>query len=205
MNKLLAFFDVDCREVSPLQELVFRPRVQPLADKLTALYDYAARHDIVTIFTTCCSGRMLERGSRNDIHFVPLDAGDTAWMPIPDSARLIYLQKKAYGDPKMNFACRAFDMFADNANGDRLIKMLDIAEWIVFGNGFDLCVNSAATGILRAGYHVTLLTDLMIPAAKGYGNTGTEENMQSIYAELTRQGARAITSDQFYEDQLLKL
>jgi len=199
MNETFGFFDVDCREITPTQTLAFRPRVQPLADKLNALYAYAARQDVVTIFTTCCSGRMLARDSRDDVLFVPLDASDTEWMQGATQAHLIYLQKKAYGDPQLNFACRAFDMFTDNQQAERLLRLLAIPEWVVFGNGFDLCVNSAATGILHAGYRVTLLTDLMIPGAKGYGNNGTEENKIAVYAELVRQGARAITSEQFFQ------
>ena len=45
---------------------------------------------------------------------VPLDPDDRAWLTrAPDYLRF-YLAKRAYGDPKLNFAHRAFDMFVDN-------------------------------------------------------------------------------------------
>ena len=208
MNATFGFFDVDCREIAPTGALTLRPRVQPLAERLQALYDYAVRHDLVTIFTTCCSGRMLERGSRDDILFVPLDADDTDWSEGVPDARLIYLQKKAYGDPRVNFDCRAYDMFADNPHAAHLLRTLDIPEWVVFGNGFDLCVNSAVSGILCAGYAVTLLTDLMIPcgqlaylAERGFGHIGTEAYRNDIYAEFVRQGARLSTGEQLLRDE----
>ena len=68
MNKGYALFDVDCLEISEDgQGLDFRPRVKPLANKLTQLYEAAELFNFPFLFSTCCSGRMLKPGDFDDI------------------------------------------------------------------------------------------------------------------------------------------
>lgn len=200
MNKKIGFFDVDCRELSADGiNLVFRPRVNPIADKLDTLYTMASKSQIPFIFTTCCSGKMLHDDSREDIVFVPIDKSLSLWKEKVHSCHLFYIQKKAFGDPKMNFSCRAYDVFNGNENALELLRELDVQEWVVFGNGFDLCVNSVAKNILKAGYKVTLISDIMIPSAKGYDNCGTEENRVAVFENLCAMGARKLTLDEFFD------
>lgn len=190
MNKRYGFFDVDSRELSPDGNgLNFRERVKPLAGKLNQLYDLAARHEIALVFTTCCSGRMLRADSLPDVLYVPLEQDDDAWLAEAGRGKRIYLQKKTYGVPQTNYTCRAFDVFSDNGNAARLLQTLAVEEWVVFGNGLDLCVNHVAQSILRYGRRVTFLEDVMIPSAKGYDNNGTEENRLAVFENLRRMGA----------------
>ena len=152
------------------------------------------------VFTTCCSGSMLRPESRDDILFIPLDPGQTSWKPVLSQKRLIYLQKKTYGVPKINFDCRAFEMFSDNGNASQLIRELAADEWILFGNGLDLCVNAAVTGVLLAGARrVTFLRDCMCSSAKGYGPYGTEEHRDATFARWRKEGAGEQTLDQFIQ------
>ncbi len=194
MKRRFGFFDVDCRELADAGDgLQFRPRVKPLAGALESLYALARRLEAPLVFTTCCSGRMLAAESLDDVLLVPLDAGDRQWRQRLDGAELICLAKKTYNDPPKNYSCRAFDMFADNANATALVQALDVAEWIVFGNGFDLCVNAAVRGLLAAGQKVCVVTDVTIASAKGYGRCGTDENRRDILADFAAAGVRLCT------------
>jgi nicotinamidase-related amidase len=177
--------------------LALRPRVASLAEPLESLHRLAERRGLPLVFTTCCSGRMPQPGVLPDVLFVPLDAAERQWEERLDGHRLFYLEKRAYGDPKVNFACRAFDMFQDNGNAARLVAALGVGEWAVFGNGFDLCVNSAVRGLLAARQSVWLLSEVCVPSARGYGDCGTPENVARITSELLQLGARTAALAQF--------
>lgn len=189
-NHPCAFFDVDCRDLDPTgARLQFRPRViEPLSEKLNALYKESTSMNIPLVFTTCCSGKMLQAGQMSGVLYIPCDAQKTEWQSHVKSHRLFYLQKHACGEPKANFACQAYDVFKYNHNAVSLVRMLQVDQWIVFGNGFDLCVNSTVRGLLNAGQRVHLLTDVLVPSARGYGDCGTEENRLRILHELGELG-----------------
>ncbi len=194
MKHRYGLFDVDCRELSAAGDgLSLRPRVEPLAERLGRLYAWAEKHGLPLVMTTCCSGRMPGPGDLAGVLFVPLDASSRAWEDRLDEHRVFYLQKNAYGDPQQNFRLRAFDMFQDNGNAARLVALLGVEQWIVFGNAFDACVACAARGLLAAGQKVCLLPDVGVLGARGYGNSGTQEHLGQVLAELGRLGAT--TSD----------
>ena len=204
MNRRLAFFDVDSRELNPSGDaLSFRPRIEPLADRLQRLYAFAGMHGAPLVFTTCCSGRMLKPDSLSGILFVPLDPESKDWLGGVGSHRMFYVEKNAHGNASKNYVCRAFDVFATNGNAARLARSLSPDEWVVFGNGFDLCVSGVVHGLLDAGQRVCLLADVTCPSAPGYGpdgKSGTEENRRRILAELTALGVRVSSIEDVLSD-----
>jgi len=185
----LGFFDVDCQEMNETCDgLSLRPRVQPLAEGITRLHAAAEAIGAPMVFTTCCSGRMPQPGDLPDTLFVPLGAADRGWEDHVADHRRFYLQKRAYRAPKVNVARRAFDMFQDNANADRLVKALQIDEWIVFGNAFDVCVACCAQGLLNAGQRVCLLADVAALSVRG-----TQETLREMVEHFSHRGARTST------------
>jgi nicotinamidase-related amidase len=193
MAHRFGFFDADSRELDEDgRGLAFRPRVRPIVPQLERLYALAEAKAYPLVFTTCCSGRMLLPAGLPDIGFVPLDAKETSWRAALDGCRRFYLAKRSYGHPGTNFACRAFDMFQDNANAGRLLRGLEVETWVVFGNGFDLCVASAARGILQAGLALILLEDVRISSAGA-----TPQSEQKTFRALRNQGARLMTLQSF--------
>jgi nicotinamidase-related amidase len=200
-------FDVDSRELNKAgNALGFRPRVEPLLDRLKRLYALAEEHSAPLVFTTCCSGRMLRPDSLAEVLFVPLDAAQREWAERLGEHRLFCVQKKTYTpDTQLNFSCRAYDMFQDNGNAARLVQALNVDEWIVFGNGFDLCINSAVHGLLAARQKVCLLSDVWATASRGYYvstphgqmECGTPENQARILAEFRQLGVRMATLEEF--------
>jgi hypothetical protein len=193
MNSNFGLWEVDCRELSEDGEtLILRQRVEPLAAKLDELYGLARRCELTTVFTTCCSGRMPRNVDHGDFLFVPLQGNETGWESRVSDYPLIYLDKVTCGDPRLNFQCRAFDVFHGNRNAEKLLFLLDISNWIVFGNGFELCVASSIEGILGAGYRVQLITDVLAQSAGGYGGFGTEESKARVIGELQAKGVTTL-------------
>ena len=194
MKHRFGLFDVDCQELNEAGNgLSLRPRVEPLAESLDKLYACAEEHGFPVVFTTCCSGRMPDPGDLDDVLHVPLDPACREWEGEVESHRFFYLEKNAYGDPKINVRLRAFDMFQDNKNAPRLLEKLEVDEWLAFGNAFDGCVACAARGLLAAGQKVRLLPDVGVLGAKGYGSSGTEENLRNVINDLCRLGAETGT------------
>lgn len=205
LNRRIALFDSDCLEVAgpdsrrsrTLPDFGIRARMQPMAEKLDALYAFAGRHDLTMVFTHCCSARTVRPGEREDVVVVPRDESDRSWMDSVGDCRLINLEKHNAAPLHESFICRHFDAFQHNSNGRRLLKRLDIPRWIVFGHGFDLCVDSAVKGILSAGCQVHLLTDVMASSATGYGPYGTEESKEAILGYLVRIGVTTGSLESF--------
>jgi len=191
---LFGFFDVDCLEMSEDGEgLTVRPRVAPIAETIERLHGIAADRGLPLVFTTCCSGRMPAPGSLEGVLVVPLDSSDASWRDRVAEHRRFYLAKKSYGKPAVNAACRAYDMFQDNENAPLLLGSLDVETWIVFGNGFDLCVGSAVRGLLAAGRRVLVLEDVRISSANA-----TAETERETISRLEELGARFITLDELH-------
>ncbi len=198
-NKL-GFFDADSRELAEDGSLDFRPRVRPIADKLNKLYSIVEMDQAVLVFNTCCSGKMLQPDSKDNVLFVPLDMSETNWKKKIKEYRLFYLEKRKSFNPVTDAGCNVIDAFSDNANGSLLIKELDVDEWVVFGNGLDFCVDNAVKSLLKHGCKVTFLSDVMISSAAGYGNSGTEESRKSTYENWIRMGAAGQTFERFLAD-----
>jgi len=166
MARRFGLFDVDSRELDQSGcGLAYRPRVRPIVPLLERLYALAEAKGYPLLFTTCCSGRMLPPRGLPGTLVIPLDAAETSWRAALGGYRRFYLAKRARGDPAANLAARAFDTFEHNANARLLLRELDVATWVVFGNAFDLCVASVARGILNAGLPLIVLKDVRVSAS----------------------------------------
>jgi hypothetical protein len=193
MPHRFGFFDVDSRELDERGlGLTYRPRVLPIVPLLERLYALANAKQYPLVFTTCCSGRMLSARGLPGTLFVPLDGAETAWRSRLSDFQRFYLAKRTCGIPKLNFDCRLFDMFEHNRNAGHLIRKLGVATWVVFGNGFDLCVNSAAHGILNTGLPLIVLEDVRVSSA-----SGTPETERETIRTLRERGAQVMTLQQF--------
>lgn len=201
----IGLFDSDCLELSPgdaaclpsLPGFSLRERMQPLADKVDALYALSATQHLKTVFTHCCSARAVTPGGHPDVLVVPRNGGKDSWKRQVPQYRLINIEKHHAAPPNESFICRHFDAFQHNANASQLFESLDIPQWVVFGHGFDLCVDSSVKGILMAGYRVHLLTDVIASSASGYGPYGTDFSREATLAYLKKIGVTTGTLDAF--------
>ena len=208
LRDLVGLFDSDCLDAAGPDRLLstvlpgfgIRPRMQPAADKLDALYAFAKQNDLTLVFSQCCSANTVRPDSHPDVLVVPLDGADQSWVERVQEYRLINLEKPHGGALNESFICRYFDAFQHNQNARHLFQLLDIPRWVLFGHGFDLCVDSAAKGIFAAGYDVHLLTDVLASSATGYGPYGTEESKQSILDYLKKIGVTTGTLTELLQE-----
>jgi nicotinamidase-related amidase len=201
-NKLaeeIGFFDIDSRELGKDGcGLEFRERVLPIADKLNILYDFAYKYQLMIVFTTCCSENFLKENSLDYVRYVPLDEKDSSWAKNDENYRYFYIQKKQYGKPRINCESSAYNFFKYNGNAIKLFKKLKIKKWVVFGNGFDSCVNLACLRLLEEKFKLIVLEDAVAPAY-GPGKIGTEGNKKKILKELRDKGAETMALKNFLE------
>jgi nicotinamidase-related amidase len=197
LDTRFGLFDVDSRELNQAgDDLQFRARVQPLVDRLDRLYSLAEERNVPLVFTTCCSGRMLLADSLPEVLFVPMDAGQRQWEERLRAHRLFYLQKN-----------KEYDMFKHNGNAVRLVQALGVGEWVIFGNGFDMCIDRDIRALLAAGQKVCLLSDVYARSARGYYvptshgqfETATPENEARLLSEFEQLGVRIVTLEKFLE------
>ena len=207
VNKSIAVFDSDCLEVANkksvrskiLPDFGFRERIQPIAEKLDKLYAFAEDNNIVMVFTHCCGAANIKPDNNSKVLVVPMDSSDQSWLEKVDDYRLFNIEKRHDGELHESFICRHFDAFQHNPNAALLIKKLNIPTWVVFGHGFDLCVDSSVKGIISSGYKVHLLTDMIASSASGYGPYGTEESKKSILEYLIKVGVTTGTIKDFLQ------
>ncbi|MFA5032082.1 MAG: hypothetical protein WC614_03580 [bacterium] len=200
----IGFFESCSREVDDTgTKLIFRPRVELLAEKFNKLYDVASKANIPFLFTICCGVRMLEKNILSDILFIPMCPKDDKWTKYVKDYRQFYIQKNATNGLKEKDLKKNdyFDTFKHNSNAVKLVKMLNVSEWIVFGNSLGIssnfCVNNSILSLIRMGQKVTLLTDVLIRSAKGYDNTGTEKNYSDLMNEFKELGVSMTTLEEF--------
>lgn len=172
----------------------------PMAEKLESLYAFAKQHDLATVFTQCCSAKIVSPKTHPEVLRVPMATQRTEWLKHVDRFRLVNLEKHNGAALHESFICRHFDAFQHNSNARKLFAKLNIPRWVMFGHGFDLCVDSSVKGLIAAGYQVHLLVDVIASAATGYGPYGTEESKRSILTYLQKIGVTTGTLDEFLKE-----
>jgi len=190
----IGFFEVCCREKAlDSNSTLFEERAVPFDDQLANLQALSVDNGGPLVFTICCACRFLCKGDSSEMLLIPRDVDDTGWMEEVGEYRIFNIEKKSDdGDIAKGDAERIFDMFLHNANADKLFGKLNVSRWIVYGVGIDLCVSSAAKGLLRLGYDVTILTDVLTSNAEG-----TPESMREMLDQLCEMGATTTTYSEF--------
>jgi hypothetical protein len=162
----------------------YRHRMQPWAGQLSALYTYAQRLCAPFVFTTCCGGSMLLPDSKNDVLFIPIDGADTRWQTKIKDYHCFYVEKIADCNMKENSEFDNAALFCYNRNVLKLVELLSVDEWIVYGNSLDFCVNDTVIGLLNAGQMVTFLSDVLCGSSNG-----TEESRNRTLEKWRTLGA----------------
>ena len=164
---------------------------------MNRLYAIALNGGHPFVFCTCCSGKFLNPGERDDTLFIPIDGSDDTWLARVGDARMIYLQKTTECEPAKSYSQACFMVFRHNPNAGRFFRASPVRRWIVFGNGFELCIRSAIDGVLEAGCEVWLIDDCFVQSARGYGISGTPEGRATALRELSQKGVKQLSLDEF--------
>jgi len=184
MNRDVAFFNVDTQQPSEDRtRLVFRTRVEPIAEGIAKLLRHAVSHDIFVVSTACVNAGPVHRALHPETMFVSMDASPASWTPSLLGARALFLEKRTCGGPEANTRERAYDVFHSNPNAGRVIRALDIPRWVVFGDSAGYCVRSTVEGLLALGCEVSIVADVV-----GKGIDSDEASAEVLRA-LERQGA----------------
>ena len=185
MNRRVAFFNVDTQQPSEDRSgLVYRSRVQHLADKIDALLEFAEHRDIFVLSTVCVNAGPVQHVLESSTLFVPIEVEPGAWQRTLPDCRGAYLEKRTCGSPKENVRLRAYDVFHSNPNAAELVRCLGIEHWVVFGDSARYCFRSTVEGLLALGCQVTALTDVV---GKGIDS---EDDKVALLQELEHKGAR---------------
>ncbi len=204
LTRQYIFFDIDSLELvtdtqtaSVIPHLGVRQRMLPWKAQLNTIHQLAIDLQAVQVFCTCCSGTATTQENCPEALHIPVDKQDQSWRDDLWNARLIHLMKRSCGIPSENFTRRYFDMFLHNENGYDLIHMLPTKTWVVYGNGFDLCVCAAIDGLLAQERSVIILTDILCSSAEGYGPFGTESFREKKLADYKARGVGLMTLNTF--------
>jgi len=193
------FFDVDCRQMTDGNQWGYMPRMFPVKDKLDRLFAFIEENRYTLAAMSCVRANMPQRGSREDMLFIPLDPEDSAWQDVYEQYRMYYLEKKprCATDP-IDRANGPHQVFLHNKNAVDLLSRLDVSEWIVFGNALDACGNLVVEKLLELEYKVVFLSDVMVP-----GVAAQAEDPEAIkartYASWREKGAIQLTLDQLLQ------
>jgi nicotinamidase-related amidase len=199
MKEKIGFFDTCSRELGEENFLDFRPRIRPIGDKLNKLYKYIKDNNHILIFTTCCGGNLLKQDSRDDTLFVPVCEMNSMWKEKLSEFNQIYLEKIGDNSPELKALGKNHEVFNENGNSSELLKLLGIKKWVVFGNSIDFCIDHTVKSLLKSGYDVIFLFDVMVSGATGHGISGTEENKRRLFEEWCTLGAKRQSLDEFLE------
>jgi hypothetical protein len=126
---------------------------------------------------------------RDDVLFIPVDSGDSDWKTRINDHHVFYVEKATYHDPAKNTECNAFAPFTYNENVFELIDLLQADEWIVYGNGLELCMNDVVIGLLSAGQKVSFLSDVACGNWASRGILGSEKSKAITFKKWEGLGA----------------
>ncbi len=166
-----AIFDVDTRQAKAAGGWTYMPRTLPYRGDVERLLAQVSRHQVPLVITTCVRGNMLEKSQFenlfDDTLFVPLEAKDTEWTTRCDQYRKFYIEKKFRREDFPNDKpYPPHEIFLYSINAHRLIDILNIDEWIVFGNAMEACGDLVISKLLEGGRRVIYIPELMVPGVK---------------------------------------
>jgi len=192
MKSVFGLFNVDTQQPSDSHRcLVFRPRVEPIAEVLQRLLDFAAATDTPIVHTACVNAGPVEQVISDNTLFIPIDDDETRWGSRLARYKAVYLQKVSCGSPEENVRTRAYDIFHANPNTVGVLARMGITRWGVFGDSVRFCLQSTVRGLLSLGYDVTALADAIGPGID------SEAVKTDILRQLARDGARVETVAEF--------
>jgi nicotinamidase/pyrazinamidase len=177
-----AFFDIDTQLdfVTPGGAL-YGPGAERLIPAVAALNRHAAEHAIPLISTTDAHPENAAEFKVWPPHCVTGTFGQqkpTATL-LPNRAIVPY--DAAFDIATLNNAASQFivekddlDMFS-NPYLPRLLFGLDVTECVVYGVFIDYCVKCAIVGLVRSGFHVSLITDASASISQEAGDRVVSE------------------------------
>ena len=165
MKNKTVFVDIDTQFdfMNPRGNL-YVPDAEDIIDNIKKLFDYAKEHKIKILSST--DAHMVDDPEFNlfPAHCVKGTPGNqkieasTCNDNITIENREQEITESIMNHDQIIVESQTFDIF-ESTNTDKIVKKLDVQNFVVFGVATDYCVKAAVLGLLKRGYNVSLVTD----------------------------------------------
>lgn len=183
-----AFFDVDTQWGDPARQcLLLRVHLKDMAPIYNRLAEVIGESGAPVVATLCLQSPGVDLTTDPKWVWIPQEGDVAEWEGRVPSARRFILEKRACGTPAENVAARAHDVFHSHPHATRLIDLIGIKKWFVFGRS-EICVETAIQGLRAAGCEVIVIGDAVAP-----GSRGTAETVRDFLAQC---GAELMTVEE---------
>ena len=165
MKNKTVFVDIDTQFdfMNPRGNL-YVPDAEDIIDNIKKLFDYAKEHKIKILSST--DAHMVDDPEFNlfPAHCVKGTPGNqkieasTCNDNITIENREQEITESIMDHDQIIVESQTFDIF-ESTNTDKIVKKLDVQNFVVFGVATDYCVKAAVLGLLKRGYNVSLVAD----------------------------------------------
>ena len=165
MKNKTVFVDIDTQFdfMNPRGNL-YVPDAEDIIDNIKKLFDYAKEHKIKILSST--DAHMVDDPEFNlfPAHCVKGTPGNqkieasTCNDNITIENREQEITESIMVHEQIIVESQTFDIF-ESTNTDKIVKKLDVQNFVVFGVATDYCVKAAVLGLLKRGYNVSLVAD----------------------------------------------
>ena len=165
MKNKSVFVDIDTQFdfMNPRGNL-YVPDAEDIIDNIKKLFDYAKEHKIKILSST--DAHVVDDPEFNlfPAHCVKGTPGNqkieasTCNDNITIENREQEITESIMDHDQIIVESQTFDIF-ESTNTDKIVKKLDVENFVVFGVATDYCVKAAVLGLLKRGYNVSLVTD----------------------------------------------
>ena len=159
------FVDIDTQfDFMDSRGNLYVPDAEDIIDNIKKLFDYAKEHKIKILSST--DAHVVDDPEFNlfPAHCVKGTPGNqkieasTCNDNITIENREQEITESIMNHDQIIVESQTFDIF-ESTNTDKIVKKLDVQNFVVFGVATDYCVKAAVLGLLKRGYNVSLVTD----------------------------------------------
>ena len=159
------FVDIDTQfDFMDSRGNLYVPGAEDIIDNIKKLFDYAKEHKIKILSST--DAHMVDDPEFNlfPAHCVKGTPGNqkieasTCNDNITIENREQEITESIMDHDQIIVESQTFDIF-ESTNTDKIVKKLDVQNFVVFGVATDYCVKAAVLGLLKRGYNVSLVAD----------------------------------------------
>ena len=159
------FVDIDTQfDFMDSRGNLYVPGAEDIIDNIKKLFDYAKEHKIKILSST--DAHVVDDPEFNlfPAHCVKGTPGNqkieasTCNDNITIENREQEITESIMDHDQIIVESQTFDIF-ESTNTDKIVKKLDVQNFVVFGVATDYCVKAAVLGLLKRGYNVSLVTD----------------------------------------------
>ncbi len=193
MKDKTVFIDIDTQfDFMNPQGNLYVPDAEDIVDNIKKLFDYAKEHKIKILSSTDVHTVDDPEFKLFPAHCIKGTTGNqkieasTCSNNITIENREREITESIMDHEQIIVESQTFDIF-ESVNTDKIVKKLDVRNFVVFGVATDYCVKAAVLGLLKRDYNVSLVTD----ATKSI----TKEGKEKALNEMKNAGAVFTTTE----------